>query len=72
MYLIAIRVAFWLLVGHAVVAGANRKAVAAFAGVWVATYALAYVYGTFGVAAVIVHALLLVIVAIWLKIDGEL
>jgi hypothetical protein len=40
--------------------------------VWLAMYALARRFAGFWVAAVIIHALLLVIVAVWLKIEGEL
>jgi hypothetical protein len=69
---IVIAVVFWILIVHAVIGGANRKVIVLAAGIWVALYLLRVVFPVFSSSAAVLQAVLLVVIAVWLKATNNL
>jgi hypothetical protein len=72
MYILAIRAGFWLMFGYVVVTGRLGKVPLILAALWLGLYLAARTASGLDALAVVVHALLLVALALWLKITGAM
>jgi hypothetical protein len=69
---IVITVVFWILVVHAVISGANRRVVMLTAVIWIASYVLRVVLPVLSQFSSVLQAVLLVVLAVWLKVANNL
>ena len=72
MWQIVITVVFWILVIHAVISGANRRVVMLTAIIWVASYVIRVVFPVFSPFSAVLQAVLLIVLAVWLKATNNL
>lgn len=72
MWQIVITVVFWILVVHAVISGANRRVVMLTAVIWIASYVLRVVLPVLSQFSSVLQAVLLVVLAVWLKVANNL
>ncbi len=72
MYLLVLAVVFWIIVAHAYVSGANAKFVMIVSLLWLSGYALKQFLPGLAAAVSVTQALLVVVLALWLKITDHL
>ena len=71
MYIIAMRLGFWIVAGCAVAGGERRKVPVVLIALWLLAFGAARLFPALETASVIVHAVLLVAIGLWITLAHD-